>query len=624
MPGWEESQGHATFAILFVLWAAHVSATWGEATVFWGDYGRWLHELERFAHGEVLYRDFYWPFPPLAVWILGSLERVVGSDLNPVRLITITLSFLIFLEFAFYLRVLLPRSLAATAAAACFLLASAYAQIGSMPLPTGMYSPATPLGFLFLLGAVLALFRIWRFARPIDAVVLGSLCGLCILTKQDYWVPAAYLVGISFWLCMRSGERSNRLLAYGTATGFVVTLAAGVAAVGLTAGWAIVPGIAGGFGQAKEFAGRMFPSWERLTVEVVTLSALGLFLLLVLMATGAVAWRRARGWVTSAIITLIATGGLHLLMSLRVSLGIRQHGVPELPTPSQGFLAPGIATNARLFLRALSWLRHGMQEHLFPVLLPACVILLVLTCWKGEQNRARRDAILVLLGLCLACRARRLFQYVEWYNLLLEIPVYLVVIQLLLVDARAAVEKSMRVALAAFILLGAYSYWTLGAGAFTRQGRGQWVSTPRGLLRLQGTQPLYFPQLARVLSGIDPGGERPLFAFGYVGGFDYFFRRRNPSPLTHGFRLSCFDPDEVLADLQTRTPGLILIDNSVLSRIPVPSPTFAFFQWETPSQANVYATFDRPYFARLAAGCKEVARIRGWQAESFTIYDCGP
>jgi hypothetical protein len=624
LQGWQESQGYAPLAVLFVLWMAHVAATWDEASVFWGDYGRWLHELERFAHGEVLYRDFYWPFPPLALWVLGSLGRVFGSDLGSVRVITVTLSLLIYVEFSFYLRALLPRSLAVGAAVACFLLSAAYAQIASQPLPAGMYAPATPLGFLFLLAAVLAMFRVWRFSRRLDAATLGVLCGLCILTKQDYWLPALYLVGVSCWLWVRSRERDGRFLAFGTAAGFVITVAAGATAVGLTAGWKIVPGIVGGFGQPTEFAGRLLPSWERLTVEFASLSALGLFLLLALLAAGAVRWREVQNWVWGGILTLAATSSLHLLMSQWVGHGVRGRRVPELSTPAQAYLSAHVATNTQLFLRSLSWLKHEMQMHLFPVLLPACVILLVLAYGKGEGNRVRRSALLVLLGLCLACRARRLFEYVEWYQLILEIPVYLAVIQFLFVGARAATEKSLRVVLVTLVLLGGYSYWTLGAGAFTRKGRGQLVFTPRGVLRLHGNQPRYYRELGRILNGIDPSGQRPLFAFGYIGGFDYFYKRRNPSPLTYDFRFSCFDAEKVLLDLQTHTPGLILIDNSILSRIPVASPKIAFFQWETPTQANPFATFDRPLFARLAARCKEVAGVRRGRADSFTVYDCGP
>lgn len=619
-----EPQGYAPFVVLLLLWAAHVAATWGEATVFWGDYGRWLHELDRFAHGEVLYRDFYWPFPPLAMWVFGSLEKLFGSDLNPVRVITVILSFLIYLEFAFYLRALQPRNLAAIAAAACFLLSASYAQIGSPPLPVGMYTPAAPLGFFFLLSAVLVLFRLWKCARRSDAALLGALCRLCLLTKQDYWLPAVYLVGVSCWPWRRSGEQSDRYLSLATAAALFVTLAAGAAAAGLTAGWTIVPGIAGGFGQAKEFAGRMFPSWERLTVEVGTLSVLALFLLLALLATGAVAWRKVRRWVAGGIFVLAAASGLHLFMTLRIGYGVREHGMPELTTPATAYLAAAATGNLKLFLLSLSLLLHGMRMHLFPVILPACVILMVLALGKSEEDRARRAALLVLLGLCLVCRARRLFEYVEWYQFLLEIPVYLAVVQLLFADARTATDKSLRFVLAGLFLLGGYSYWTMGIGALTREGRGRLVSTPRGLVRLHGPQPVYYPELARILNGIDPGGQRPLFAFGYNGGFAYFFERRNPSPLTQGFRLSCFDPAKVFDDLHTRTPGLILIDNSTLLRIPVPSPTFAFFRWETPTQPNPYVTFDRPLFLRLTAGCKEVARVGGLQADAFTVYDCGP
>ena len=84
---------------LLLLWGAHVAGTWRESTVWYGDYGRWLHEIDRFAHGEVLYRDFYWTFPPLGMWVFGSFARIFGAQLDVIRVATVLLSLLIYLGF---------------------------------------------------------------------------------------------------------------------------------------------------------------------------------------------------------------------------------------------------------------------------------------------------------------------------------------------------------------------------------------------------------------------------------------------------------------------------------------------------------------------------------------------
>jgi len=124
LPGWQEQVNYAALLVLLVRWTGHVWGTWGEITYYWGNYGLWLHQLERFVHGEALYRDFNWPYPPLSVWFVGGVERVIGSDLNAVRAVTVSLSLAICAAFFLYASQLTPRSLMPWITAACFLLSS--------------------------------------------------------------------------------------------------------------------------------------------------------------------------------------------------------------------------------------------------------------------------------------------------------------------------------------------------------------------------------------------------------------------------------------------------------------------------------------------------------------------
>src|SRR5262245_46418938 len=59
----------------------HAALVWGH-TGLWGDAGRWKHEISRFIHGETLYRDFSWPYPPMALWVMGWIGRVFGDSVN--------------------------------------------------------------------------------------------------------------------------------------------------------------------------------------------------------------------------------------------------------------------------------------------------------------------------------------------------------------------------------------------------------------------------------------------------------------------------------------------------------------------------------------------------------------
>ena len=53
--------------------------TWSFISVFYGDYGLWMHEVDRVASGQVPYRDFSWEYPPLAL-MLDALAARWFSD----------------------------------------------------------------------------------------------------------------------------------------------------------------------------------------------------------------------------------------------------------------------------------------------------------------------------------------------------------------------------------------------------------------------------------------------------------------------------------------------------------------------------------------------------------------
>ena len=81
-------------AVLAVL-AVHMVTAWGYIGLYWGDSGRWLYEVDRYADGARIYRDVYWGFPPLGMWIVGGAARLIGSDLVQVWSITATIAALL-------------------------------------------------------------------------------------------------------------------------------------------------------------------------------------------------------------------------------------------------------------------------------------------------------------------------------------------------------------------------------------------------------------------------------------------------------------------------------------------------------------------------------------------------
>jgi hypothetical protein len=130
-----------------------------------------------------------------------------------------------------------------------------------------------------------------------------------------------------------------------------------------------------------------------------------------------------------------------------------------------------------------------------------------------------------------------------------------------------------------------------------------------------------YRQLLDLLSQIDPAGRRPLFAFGYTGGFNYFLGRPNSTPLTQGFRLSNADPEEVVESLLNQVPPPILLFNPVYSERTVPVTTLTLSRWETPFVESQFTGFDRKYFEQVRQHCP---RVPPKERMFFTLYDCAP
>src|SRR5688572_30127493 len=103
--------------VVLAIVALHVVVTWGYVSLYWGDYGRWLYEVDRVAHGARIYRDVYWAFPPLGMWIIGGITRVIGSDLAQIWTVTSGVAFAIAVVYAYVVARLLPQGLAVIAGA---------------------------------------------------------------------------------------------------------------------------------------------------------------------------------------------------------------------------------------------------------------------------------------------------------------------------------------------------------------------------------------------------------------------------------------------------------------------------------------------------------------------------
>lgn len=582
--------------VAILLLAAHTAAVWGHTGVFWGDIGRWSHEVERLALGELPYRDFQWHYPPFGIFVEGLAARVIGTDRTPLSIITTALAAVLVIASVLLSRRALGRRDIALSAIA-LVLAFSFAQTVGAALPLGLYSPAA------IVGAVCTAIAAVNFLRSLSddpghsVEWMALFCALGVLSKQDFWMPAAYMVGTTV-------VRTRRLSAAWISGG--VTLA-GVAGVIAIAGTDILLPMAGGFGHATLAGGQGFPSWERITTDILTLAivcgatfalasiAKRRLLLMPLLVCGAVA---------------VLAAGIHVTASMQTTLP----GPGELTTPTQNNLAFHLRRDGDLLRPAIGWMRERVSRTPIPVSLAPLLLLAVALRWRRLPT-PRREFIAIALGLAVALRFRRAFEGTEWFEFLLALPILLAAVELLFAFDERELRRWRTASAALLGVLALWAYTALGRGIGTQKHFPAVTSTLRGPMHWRTGEARDYAVVLAAVDSLDPSRTRPLLAFGFSGGFNYFLKRPNPFPITQDFYFSAFDADSLVAN---RPPGLLLIDNHVFKGGSFGAATFALGQWEQPRVAAPYDFYDRPRFDRLRESCAPVPL----PGSMFDLYSC--
>jgi hypothetical protein len=620
-PGMETRFPRTAAWLLAVLVALHGIASWGHISFFWGDPGAWCHQVERMAQGQVPYVDFFWAYPPLAIWILGTMAKVLGTHYAALQTGTTLIYCLVFAFWFGYLWCVVRPRLALLAVSSGFVLTVATSQISSAPISAGMYIPAAPIGVLFLLGAVVStLWLLSARAEAFAAMGVAVCCACCILTKHDFWLPALYLVAVDSAVLWLQGRR----LAVTLVAVFTAVVLAGNALVARSAGWQAVLGTIHGFGNVAEQGFRGAPTLERLTIDIASAATLIALIAVCVLVNGAISSATGRRILLGSAVVAIFCLGIHVFMTYRIGLSVRAGQMGAPPTQTEAFLAPAANEDRALALNSLAFFVRRWLAMILPVCLPPLLAGAVLLRWSRWKAVPLRNTVILLAGLCTALRLRRFYEHVEWYHILFEIPLYLLFMELCLDSPanRERLRRSMAMFLAALILIGAFVYRRTAVGPFTRQPLER-VQTRKGSVWLTHEEAEDYRQLDAALQQVDPGGRRPLFAYGYSSGFNYFLDRKNPTPLIYGFRFSHVDRESVIADVLRHDPPALLLDNNFYFNVGMPRFGSSLLRWELEMTTPFHVAFDRPYFERLLHRCALVMQVPRKREIRYTLYSCG-
>ncbi len=216
----------------------------------------WLHECSRFAVGEMPYRDFFWPYPPLALFLFGTSMRWFGISFQVAQILTDLLSLaIVFLAYRL-LRYLVPRGLALIG---CLMLiavcgtSQTYFSLFSLL----SYSPALQVavfGLLLLLWGLLRYVEHGRFS-VLTVLLLSTGSTIAMLAKQEPMlaVPAMLILlamaDRRLWFERRPWKQWARQYAL-LLTLCLAPTAIVVVLTGIGAGFANLQAGLGGYGQA--------------------------------------------------------------------------------------------------------------------------------------------------------------------------------------------------------------------------------------------------------------------------------------------------------------------------------------------------------------------------------------
>jgi hypothetical protein len=600
------------FAVaLLGLATLHLVASWGHTTVFWGDYGKWLHEVERVAHGERLYADVYWPQLPAAAWTLGAWGRVAGTDLGSMWIATILIFYAGVLGFARFMEATGPHDGGLLIGLSAAWLAWAAACIESAPLPFGGYTPASALGGTLLIWAIATAVGVVRRPSRGRAMVLGVLLGALLLTKIDFWPPVGFIALVTIMTSATAATPHAGVIPV-----FMMSLGAtaglGIVLLVQQSGVAVLSGVLTGFGLAGYGGARLLPRPETVVLEFTV--AAGLLSLGALILWREDRNRRTRRWAL----------GLGAAAVIGVLIWVAGYSFLSEDAAENPVAMTGLGTALDVLRRARVPFQQAAMEHVVPLAFP---LLALVAAWRWRAritDPTMRRVVVLLVGTMLAARLRRGFQHVDWYHQLIELPVYSLLFGLL---SRRSLDRLVRLRWtfgALGVLVAATAYWSLGRGAFTRRGWYEGVTTHRGVLHLPSPDARTYRGISILVDSIDPSGSRPLFAYGYQGGFNYFLARPNPTLLTQGFNFAALSSaDREWRRVLESHPPAILLDNPYLGMSEQDGSGRTWFSWEGKPLPDIFRRYDRPLFNQLLARCREVARTPFGQLP-FRVFDCSP
>jgi hypothetical protein len=201
--------------VLWALGTALCVITWGRTGDIVVDFGHELYAADQIAHGRVLYRDVFYLYGPLPVYVNAAAMSVSGAGVTAVRAVNL-LVLIAAAALVYRIVLVITDQFTATTAGVVFLTTFAFCSTTTIANYNFItpYSHGATYGLALGLAVVAMCGRLARTGRPIDAACIGVLTGLSVMTKPEMFLGCltAATAGIAAAMSIHAGAWPMRKL----------------------------------------------------------------------------------------------------------------------------------------------------------------------------------------------------------------------------------------------------------------------------------------------------------------------------------------------------------------------------------------------------------------------------
>jgi len=564
------------------------------------DWGRWHHEVDRFVNGEIPYKDFTWQYPPLSIYMLGTIAIVFGSNYLTMRICTVILCGVITLLTWLITRKTLYKYINSDIIVLLICLGSllsGYTTLIVYTMSSGDYTPAVPFGIMFTLLLLYGIINLLEKQSNFYFILSGIAAAGCLLTKQEFWLFPLF-IGIFMTLILFLRKKSNKkgIFLYWL-IGLGLTLLFYNMIIGEAGFENLLMGLSG-FSDLR-VVGRLMPSVRLMFDQIVMSSFYILLFTIIFYFFGSCSDKKIiRKIKLVALISLligVLTLSTIILQTYRVAESVAISDDLEagnvVTLSSWGFLTLKSGINiiadwdllpsSTELIRATvgSVFLNTVIKHLIPgVSLMICALIYLLFLAKNSRKTNISIMLTTFAIAIFTLQMRRLFERTA-ASFYFIVPIF---VFLLIINFTSKIKFNQR----RFILVLAITWFLIGCLFFSiktiapRMIYPQYeLNTVKGKITVFSGDNIQ-PVLDIINSMTKP--EDYLLPIPYDSGLNYMTNLRNPVKVTqfYFFSLPKQEELEMVRDIDQKKP-LIVINEKMSVNAEFPQPVLLdIFRWE--------------------------------------------